>query len=38
MRRIKEACDEYGTPVPEIVNEAGGVAVKCKASDSKKIK
>ena len=34
IKRITDACKEYGSPIPEIVNEAGGVAVKCKASDS----
>jgi len=34
MKRIKEACEEYGTPIPEIVNEAGGVAVKCNPSQN----
>jgi len=32
MKRIKDACEQYGSPIPEIVNEAGGVAVKCKPS------
>ena len=34
IKRISDACKEYGSPIPEIVNEAGGVAVKCKASES----
>lgn len=34
IKRITEACKDYGTPIPEIVNEAGGVAVKCKPSES----
>ena len=34
IKRITDACKEYGSPIPEIVNEAGGVAVKCRASDS----
>lgn len=34
IKRITDACKEYGSPIPEIVNEAGGVTVKCKASDS----
>ena len=34
IKRITDACKEYGSPIPEIINEAGGVAVKCRASDS----
>lgn len=34
MKRIKDTCIEYGSPVPEIVNESGGVAVKCRPSES----
>lgn len=34
IKRITDACKEYGSPIPEIVNEAGGVAVKCKPSKS----
>lgn len=34
MKRIKVACEQYGAPIPEIVNEAGGVSVKCKASEN----
>lgn len=34
IKRITDACKEYGTPIPEIINEAGGVAVKCKPSES----
>lgn len=32
IKRITDSCKEYGSPIPEIVNEAGGVAVKCKPS------
>ena len=32
IKRITDACREYGVPIPEIINEAGGVAVKCKPS------
>ena len=34
IRRISDACKSYGSPIPEIVNEAGGVVVKCKPSES----
>ena len=34
IKRITDACKEYGSPFPEIINEAGGVAVKCRASES----
>lgn len=34
IKRITDACKEYGSPIPEIINEAGGVAVKCSPSQS----
>jgi ATP-dependent DNA helicase RecG len=34
IKRITDACKDYGSPIPEIVNEAGGVAVKCSPSES----
>ena len=34
IRRISDTCKSYGSPIPEIVNEAGGVVVKCKPSES----